>query len=93
MRIALRLIALFVLIAAVVFWYAAGANRGWTKNKVRVQIVDEVTGITGPGPEQKKFVPGLDFLSVAAGGALVLTAVSFLFRTQKTEQNKSNHQT
>jgi hypothetical protein len=85
MRLALRLLALAVLIAAIVFWYAAGANRGWTKNKVQVQVVDEVTGITGPGPEQKKFVPGLDFLSLAVGGAFVLAAGSFLFRTKKTE--------
>ncbi|HEY9510808.1 MAG TPA: hypothetical protein VIV82_13185 [Verrucomicrobiae bacterium] len=92
MKVALRLLALIVLIAAVLFWYAKGANRGWTKNKVRVQVVDEVTGITGPGPEQKKFVPGLDFLSLAVGGAFVLAASSFLFRTKKTEK-KLNHQT
>ena len=87
MKVALRLLALVVLIAAIAFWYAKGANRGWTKNKVQVQVVDEVTGITGT-VDQKKFIPGLDFLSLAVGGAFVLAASSFLFQTKKTETQK-----
>lgn len=90
MKTALRLLALIVLIAAVVYWYAAGANRGWTKNKIQVEVIDEVTGIKG-SVDQKKFVPGIDFLSIAVGGAFVLAAGSFVFGIKK--RNTVNHQT
>lgn len=78
----LRIVALFLLLAAVGYWAATGANRGWTKTSVPTTIVDEVTGIEGVRYE-KKFVPGVDFLAVAVIGAGVLAGASFLFRNKK----------
>lgn len=89
MRRTLRLAALVLLLAAVGFWAVAGANRGWTKTSVPQKIVDQVTGIEGVRYE-KKFVPGVDFLAVAAFGAGLLAGVSFLFRRKKTGKPGQN---
>jgi len=66
---------------SIIFWAAAGANRGWTKTSVPRKMVDEVTGIEGVSYE-KHFVPGVDFLGAALLGAGVLTGASFFFRTK-----------
>jgi hypothetical protein len=72
----LRIIALALMVGAVAFWAASGANRGWTKTRVPKKIADEVTGLEGV-QWQHKFVPGVDFLGVAFLGAGVLAGVSF----------------
>ena len=77
----LRLIALVLAVGAVGFWLAAGANLGWTQNKKRVKVPDEVTGIEGVTYE-KCFVPGIEYLAAALLGAGILAGVSFLFRTR-----------
>jgi hypothetical protein len=87
----LRVLAGVLCLGAIGFWAAAGANRGWTKTSVPVKTLDEVTGIEGV-TYHKKFVPGVDVLAVAGAGAVVLAAVSFLFRTKHTRQ-ASNEQT
>jgi hypothetical protein len=87
----LRLLALAILLIAVGWWLAAGANRGWTKNQVPVKTVDEVTGIEGV-TYRKQFLPGVDFLTVAAGAAVLCAGLSFLFRTKPRSQT-SNEQT
>ena len=84
MKKILRLAALVLILAAVGFWLAAGANRGWTKTSVPKKILDEVTGLEGVTYEEK-FVPGVDFLGAAAVGTVVLTGASFLFRNKKTK--------
>jgi len=89
MKKRLRIIALVLVVAAVALWAATGANRGWTKTSVPVKTVDEVTGIEGI-TYRTQFVPGLDFLSLALLGAVVLTGVSFLFHTKS---NSPNNQT
>ena len=66
---------------SIIFWAAAGANRGWTKTSVPRKMVDEVTGIEGVSYE-KRFVPGVDFLGAALAGAGILAGASFLFRTK-----------
>jgi hypothetical protein len=71
----LRVIALALMVGAVAFWAASGANRGWTKTRVPKKIVDEVTGLEGV-QWQDKFVPGVDFLGAALLGAGVLAGVS-----------------
>ena len=81
MKKILRVLAVFVIVGAAIFWVVAGANQGWTKNKVEKKTTDEVTGIEGVTYE-KKFVPGLDFLAAAAGVAAALAGCSFLFRTK-----------
>jgi hypothetical protein len=87
----LRLLALAIIVVATGYWLAAGANRGWTKNSVPVKTVDEVTGIEGVN-YQKKFIPGVDFLAVAAIVGFLCGGLSFLFRTKRNPQS-SNEQT
>ena len=77
----LRIIAVIIAAGSIIFWAAAGANRGWTKTSVPRKIVDQVTGIEGVSYE-KHFVPGVDFLGAALLGAGVLTGTSFFFRTK-----------
>ena len=78
----LRIIALILAAGSIIFWAAAGANRGWTKNRVLIKTgVDTVTqqDIT---EWKKTFIPGVDFLGAALLGAGVLTIASFFFRTK-----------
>ena len=82
MKKTLQLLALLVALAATITWVATGANRGWTKTSVQVKTLDEVTGIEGI-TYQKKFLPGVDFLGAAFGGAAVLAVTSFFFRKPK----------
>ena len=81
MKRILRIIALILIVGALAVWAATGANRGWTKNKVQIKTVDEVTGLEGI-QWQDKFVPGVDLLAASILGAGVLVGISFLFRTK-----------
>jgi len=87
---ALRLLALAILLAAIGYWFAAGANRGWTKTSVPIKTVDDVTGIEGV-TYQKKFIPGVEFLAAAGVASLLCAGFSFLFRTKPFAQT-SNEQ-
>jgi hypothetical protein len=81
MKRTFRIIAAVLVIGAIAFWVAAGANRGWTKTRVPKKVVDEVTGLEGI-QWQDKFVPGVDFLGAVLLGAGFLAGVSFLSRTK-----------
>ena len=81
MKKGLRIVAAILAAGSIIFWTAAGGNRGWTKTSVATKIVDQVTGIEGVSYE-KHFVPGVDFLCAALLGAGVLTGASFFFRTK-----------
>ena len=83
MKRALRILAVVLLAAAVGFWVAAGANRGWTINNISHQTTDPVTGLTGVTYE-RGFIPGLDFLAAAALMAGVLAGASCLLGNKKT---------
>lgn len=85
MKKALQLFAVLVLLAAGAAWLATGANRGWTKTSVAIKTLDPVTGIDGISYE-KKFLPGVDFLGAAFGGAALLAGASLFFRKPKTNQ-------
>jgi len=91
MKRTLRIIAGILIVGAIAFWAATGANRGWTKTRVPKKTVDETTGLEGV-QWQEKFVPGVDFLGAALLGAGILTGLSFLARAKsnnppiKTEQ-------
>jgi hypothetical protein len=84
LRKSLRFIALLVLLAALTFWAAKGADRGWTKTNIARELPDPVTGLTGTTYE-KGFVPGLDFLAGAALAAGVMAGASLLFRVKNPE--------
>jgi hypothetical protein len=88
MKKTLQLLAVLVLLAAGATWLATGANRGWTKTSVVVKTLDPVTGIDGISYE-KKFLPGVDFLGAAFGGAVLLAGASLFFRKPKTNQAKN----
>jgi hypothetical protein len=84
MKKALRIMAVIILLAAVGFWAAKGGDRGWTINNIRHDTMDPVTGLSGATYE-KGFIPGWDFLAVAALMAGVAAGASFLFRNKKAE--------
>ena len=90
MKSALRLLALAILLAAIGYWFATGANRGWTKTSVPIKTVDDVTGIEGV-TYQKKFIPGVEFLAAAGAASVLCVGLSFLFRTNPSAQT-SNEQ-
>ena len=75
MKRTFRIIAMVMVVGAIVFWAAAGADRGLTKTRVPKKVVDEVTGLEGI-QWQDKFVPGVDFLGAALLGAGILAGVS-----------------
>ena len=77
MKLLLRLLAAAAFVGANALWFAAGANHGWTKTRVPVSTLDEVTGLTAISYE-RRFVPGLDFLAVAVLATGGLAGVSFL---------------
>ena len=82
MKQTLQILAGMVVLITVGLWLATGANHGWTKTSVPVKTLDEVTGIEGI-TYQKKFLPGVDFLGAAFGGATLLAGASFFFRKRK----------
>lgn len=92
MKRVLQILALTVAFAAVLFWLAAGAQRGWTKTSTPVKSVDEVTGIEGI-TYKKQFVPGLDFLGAALLGAGFLAGASLFFRKTKTKTTINSNTT
>ena len=81
MKKTLRLFAAILVVGSIIFWAAAGANRGWTKTSVPRKVTDQVTGIEGVTYD-KHFVPGVDFLGATLIGAAVLAGASFLFRAK-----------
>lgn len=81
MKKTLRILAMILMLGAIAYWMATGANHGWTKTHVPIKVVDQVTGLEGI-QWQDKFVPGVDFLAAALLGAVVLAGVSFLVRTK-----------
>lgn len=87
MRTILRIAAVIIALGALAVWLGAGANRGFTKNRVPQKTVDEVTGIEAITYEDR-FVPGVDFLGAAALGAGALAGSSFFFRKKpKSSEN------
>ncbi len=83
MRKLLRILAFLVALGGLGFWLAAGANRGWTKNRVEKRTVDEVTGIEGVTYENR-FVPGIDFFGGTAIGAGALAGLSLVFGRKRS---------
>jgi len=86
MKRILMTLAVVIALAALVFWTATGAHRGWTKTSVPVKTVDEVTGLEAIN-YQSRFVPGVDFLGGALLGASLLAAASLVFRNKATQHS------
>jgi hypothetical protein len=90
MRRNLRIAAIVLWLGSVLFWAAAGANRGWTQTHIPRKIVDDVTGLEGIAYD-KGFKPGRDFLGAAALGAGILAGASFLLRKKLKPENQPGH--
>jgi hypothetical protein len=86
MKKTLRILAVLVVSATIATWLVTGANRGWTKTSVQTESIEPVTEMRVLHDE-KKFLPGVDFLAIAFGGAAVLFGASFLFRKPNTKTN------
>ena len=82
MRKKIRIAALLLAVFVAGFWFVAGHNTGWTKNKVFQPMHDPVTGLDG-SVEVKKFVPGVDFLALGLGLAALQFGSSFLVRKDR----------
>jgi len=85
MKKILQRFAALVLLTAGTLWLATGANPGWTKTSVAVKTLDPVTGIEGITYE-RKFLPGVDFVGAALGGAALLAGASLFFSKPKNKQ-------
>ena len=83
MRRALLILAVITAVTAASLWLVKGRNSGWTKTTVEIRKMDEVTGIEGI-EQEKRFVPGVDFLGAALAAAGVLAGASFIFPKNKT---------
>lgn len=86
MRATLHAIAACLPIIALVWWWHAGSNKGWTKTSVQVWKIDEVTEISYPEAEER-FVPGVDFLAGAIGVSVLLAGAGFLIRKRPSAVN------
>ena len=89
MKKSLQILAVLVVLAAGTTWLVTGANRGWTKTSVAVKTLDPVTEIEGI-TYQKKFLPGVDFLGAAFGGAALIAGISLFFRNNKQTQTTND---
>lgn len=82
MKRMLRLFAAVTAAAGLVWWLAAGANRGWTKTSVPTLEVDEITGLEFP-VYVDRFVPGVELLAMFFAVAAGALAVSFFLRPRR----------
>lgn len=82
----LRVLSLLCLLAVVVFWLTAGANRGWTKTSVAIAQVDPVTEIEFVEYEPR-FVPGVDFLALGSISAGTLFFLSLIIQKLSHKKN------
>jgi hypothetical protein len=78
---ALLILAMAILVGAIAFWMAKGANRGWTRTNIQHDTLDPVTGLSGVTYE-KGFVPGVDFLAAAAFTSAGLAGGSCLIKNK-----------
>ncbi|MBK8478085.1 MAG: hypothetical protein IPL39_17810 [Opitutaceae bacterium] len=88
MRCALRIIALVLVLASLLWWSAAGARIGWWQTHVGVERTDEITGLSVV-EWQERFVPGVETpaLGLLLGGALL--GFSPLFRRKLPTNQKT----
>jgi hypothetical protein len=84
-KFTLRLLAAALVLGVSVWWFLAGADRGWTKTQVPVTTFDEVTGITGITSYEKRLVPGLEVLGLAWLGGAALAGASFFCRSKSPQ--------
>jgi len=79
MKSAVRAFAILLFVGTFGLWAGLGGTLGWTKTKIPLKRQDPVTGIEYD--EWKMgFVPGVEFLALGAGGAVVIFAATLFMR-------------
>ena len=88
MRCAIRLPALLLILASVLWWASAGARFGWWQSRVGVERTDEVTGLSVV-EWHERFVPGAEtpVLGLLVGGAVY--GATFLSRRKHPTNQKT----
>ena len=80
MKMVIRAFALVLLLATAGLWAGLGGSMGWTKTKIQIQgRPDPVTGIA-PLEWRSAFVPGVEFLALGVGGAVLIFAATLFVR-------------
>lgn len=79
MRMVIRGFAVLLFVVTVGLWGGLGGELGWTKTKVARTTLDPVTGIEGVEWESV-FRPGVEFLALGVGGAIVIFAATLFVR-------------
>ncbi|MDD5200959.1 MAG: hypothetical protein PHC88_14290 [Terrimicrobiaceae bacterium] len=79
MRMVVRASALVLLIATLGLWAGLGGRLGWTQTSVPEKRTDPVTGIDFV-EYHSGFVPGVEFLALGVGGAVVIFAATLFVR-------------
>ena len=79
MKIFLRFVGLLVIVGTIGWWFNAGKNTGWTKNKVAVEKKDEITEIVYIEYEDR-YIPGVEILAGGVGAGVVLLVLSLFGR-------------
>lgn len=88
MRKLLLLLSFCTAFGGVGFWLMKGAHGGWTLTSVKIEKLDEITGLTYPTYEDQ-FVPGIDFLVGCLGLASFLLAITLVFVKPAKSKPKS----
>lgn len=78
LRKILFLFSVFLALGGTGFWLFKGAHGGWTQTSIKVEKLDEITGLTYPTYEDQ-FLPGIDFLAGCLGVAVLIFLITFLF--------------
>jgi hypothetical protein len=82
-----RAFALVLLVATLGLWAGLGGTLGWTKTRIPHDRVDPVTEIKYV-EWQSGFEPGVEFLALGAGGAILIFAATLFVRiTPKSKKN------
>jgi len=82
MRTIFQALAACLLSATLIWWWQAGANRGWTKTSVTEMKFDEITEISYPVTVDR-FVPGVDLLAVGLGASALLAGFGLLMKKRR----------
>jgi len=71
--------ALVLLLATLGLWAGLGGRFGWTETQVAERRVDPVSGIERM-ESHPTFVPGVEFLALGVGGAILIFAATLFVR-------------
>jgi len=79
MRMVIRGFALVLLLATVGLWAGLGGRMGWTETQITEKRPDSVAKIERV-ESRPAFVPGVEFLALGVGGAIIIFAATLFVR-------------